>query len=102
MGPGVGRALRRGAASARGHARRASGGVRVTLAGTTLFGRPAGAELGKRAGPLTCPHESAIYNSPEPIQPPATRGSVMNVGYDRPLYILPFDHRGTFQSKMFG
>ena len=23
-------------------------------------------------------------------------------GYDRPLYILPFDHRGTFQAKMFG
>ena len=23
-------------------------------------------------------------------------------GYDRPLYILPFDHRGTFQTKMFG
>jgi myo-inositol catabolism protein IolC len=26
----------------------------------------------------------------------------MNVGFDRPLYILPFDHRGSFQSKMFG
>jgi myo-inositol catabolism protein IolC len=23
-------------------------------------------------------------------------------GYDRPLYILPFDHRGSFQTKMFG
>jgi myo-inositol catabolism protein IolC len=23
-------------------------------------------------------------------------------GYDRPLYILPFDHRGTFETKMFG
>jgi myo-inositol catabolism protein IolC len=23
-------------------------------------------------------------------------------GYDRPLYILPFDHRGSFQAKMFG
>ena len=23
-------------------------------------------------------------------------------GYDRPLYILPFDHRGTFLAKMFG
>jgi 5-dehydro-2-deoxygluconokinase len=22
--------------------------------------------------------------------------------YDRPLYILPFDHRGSFQTKMFG
>jgi len=24
------------------------------------------------------------------------------VGLDKPLYILPFDHRGSFQSKMFG
>ena len=23
-------------------------------------------------------------------------------GFDRPLYILPFDHRGSFQTKMFG
>jgi 5-dehydro-2-deoxygluconokinase len=26
----------------------------------------------------------------------------MSVGYNRPLYILPFDHRGSFQTKMFG
>ncbi len=26
----------------------------------------------------------------------------MTVGYDRPLYILPFDHRGSFQSGLFG
>jgi len=26
----------------------------------------------------------------------------MNVGFDHPLYILPFDHRGSFQEKMFG
>jgi 5-dehydro-2-deoxygluconokinase len=25
-----------------------------------------------------------------------------NPGYDRPLYILPFDHRGTFLTKMLG
>ena len=23
-------------------------------------------------------------------------------GFDRPLYILPFDHRGSFQTQMFG
>src|SRR5438128_11815971 len=23
-------------------------------------------------------------------------------GYDKPLYVLPFDHRGSFQTKMFG
>jgi myo-inositol catabolism protein IolC len=27
---------------------------------------------------------------------------VRNLGFDRPLYILPFDHRGSFQKKMFG
>jgi 5-dehydro-2-deoxygluconokinase len=26
----------------------------------------------------------------------------MNIGYDRLLYVLPFDHRGTFQKNMFG
>ena len=26
----------------------------------------------------------------------------MTVGFDKPLYILPFDHRGSFQAKMFG
>jgi len=25
-----------------------------------------------------------------------------NPGFDKPLYILPFDHRGSFQKKMFG
>jgi 5-dehydro-2-deoxygluconokinase len=26
----------------------------------------------------------------------------MNLGYDKPLYIQPFDHRGSFQIKLFG
>ncbi len=26
----------------------------------------------------------------------------MNIGYDKPLYILPFDHRGSFTKAMFG
>lgn len=26
----------------------------------------------------------------------------MNVGFDKPLYVLPFDHRGSFETKMFG
>src|SRR3954463_3311752 len=31
------------------------------------------------------------------------RGDVlMAIGFDQPLYILPFDHRGSFQTKMFG
>lgn len=26
----------------------------------------------------------------------------MTVGFDKPLYVLPFDHRATFKNKMFG
>ena len=26
----------------------------------------------------------------------------MNIGFDNQLYVLPFDHRGSFQKKMFG
>lgn len=26
----------------------------------------------------------------------------MTIGYHKPLYVLPFDHRGSFQTKMFG
>jgi myo-inositol catabolism protein IolC len=26
----------------------------------------------------------------------------MTVGFDQPLYVLPFDHRGSFQTKLFG
>jgi myo-inositol catabolism protein IolC len=36
------------------------------------------------------------------IRPSREEISKMNIGYDRPLYILPFDHRGTFQKNMFG
>ena len=25
-----------------------------------------------------------------------------SIGFDQPLYILPFDHRGSFQTQMFG
>jgi myo-inositol catabolism protein IolC len=27
---------------------------------------------------------------------------VKTIGYDKPLYVLPYDHRGSFQTKMFG
>src|SRR5208337_2211314 len=26
----------------------------------------------------------------------------MDIGYDRPLYILPFDHRASFEKGLFG
>jgi 5-dehydro-2-deoxygluconokinase len=29
-------------------------------------------------------------------------GTSMAIGFDAPLYILPFDHRGSFETKMFG
>jgi len=25
-----------------------------------------------------------------------------SIGFDKPLYVLPFDHRGLFQTQMFG
>src|SRR3954454_18976330 len=33
---------------------------------------------------------------------PVSGGLTLTIGYDKPLYILPFDHRGSFQTKMFG
>src|SRR5262249_45236656 len=32
----------------------------------------------------------------------ASGGSTMSLGYNQPLYILPFDHRGSFQTGLFG
>jgi hypothetical protein len=26
----------------------------------------------------------------------------MSIGYNKPLHIQPFDHRGSFQTKLFG
>jgi 5-dehydro-2-deoxygluconokinase len=28
--------------------------------------------------------------------------TIATIGYDKPLYILPFDHRGSFETKIFG
>jgi myo-inositol catabolism protein IolC len=36
------------------------------------------------------------------IQSQREEDPIMTTGYDRPLYVLPFDHRGTFQKNMFG
>jgi 5-dehydro-2-deoxygluconokinase len=30
------------------------------------------------------------------------KGTTMTIGYDKPLYVLPFDHRATFAKTMFG
>jgi len=41
----------------------------------------------------------ALFDS---LLPPTQGENVMNIGYDKPLYIQPFDHRGSFQTKLFG
>ena len=41
------------------------------------------------------------YNSPGP-RPQEAKTVQMELGYDGKLYILAFDHRGSFQKKMFG
>src|SRR6476620_1709372 len=34
---------------------------------------------------------------------PKTQGGIsMNIGFDQPLYLLPFDHRESFETKLFG
>src|SRR5947209_11324340 len=44
---------------------------------------------------------SSLIPHPSSLIPPKRRCDV-TVGFDQPLYILPFDHRGSFQTKMFG
>src|SRR5437773_866876 len=46
-----------------------------------------------------CPHRRAAQAV---AHAGSTRGGTMTVGFDKPLYVLPFDHRGTFQKNMFG
>jgi 5-dehydro-2-deoxygluconokinase len=33
---------------------------------------------------------------------PVPQELIMTIGYDKPLYVLPFDHRATFSNNMFG
>src|SRR5262245_38702717 len=37
-----------------------------------------------------------------PSAPTSQWRFAMDIGFNKPLYILPFDHRGSFQTKMFG
>ncbi|HVY69343.1 MAG TPA: DUF2090 domain-containing protein [Verrucomicrobiae bacterium] len=36
------------------------------------------------------------------MTPPETKERVKTIGFDQSLYVLPFDHRGSFETKMFG
>src|SRR4029077_8331015 len=43
-----------------------------------------------------------LHEHADPKVSQAEGSRLMPRGYDRPLYIQPFDHRGSFQTKMFG
>jgi 6-phosphofructokinase len=58
-----------------------------TFVGLTAEGAVAPAPLGPSAAPA-----SLVNQGDTPVTP----------GYDRPLYILAFDHRTSFQTKLFG
>src|SRR5262245_45013889 len=38
----------------------------------------------------------------DPPLPKYQRNCMKTIGYNKPLYIQPFDHRGSFATKMFG
>ena len=76
-----------------------------------------GVELGKvlaqahhsRAGERGGPDAQArqLDQRADPPLPRATRAPEtsevrMDIGYDQPLYILPFDHRSSFEKALFG
>src|SRR5271165_3439965 len=43
-----------------------------------------------------------FYGPPDPALHPSGILRSMNLGYDQKLYVLAFDHRGSFQKKFFG
>src|SRR5258705_13486291 len=45
---------------------------------------------------------TAIWAQPGAALPEIEQSKMKSLGYDQPLYILPFDHRGSFVTKMFG
>ena len=71
-----------------------------------------GVELGKVLAQRIIPELESAGEPPlaarqldqraDPALSRAPGGSVMSVGYNQPLYILPFDHRASFQTGLFG
>ncbi len=71
-----------------------------------------GVELGKVLAQRIIPEleskssseaQTRQFNEQSDPSLPENEGEVMKtIGYDQPLYILPFDHRGSFETKMFG
>src|ERR1700722_1829415 len=72
--------------------------------------------MGRRAGQSPRAKDNSRTGKPRRAQikarqldeqpdPPLSKikGRLMKaIGFNRPLYILPFDHRGSFETKMFG
>src|SRR5262245_15468408 len=51
---------------------------------------------------LIFPIRSMPNQRDDPSLQEAKGAPMKNLGYDKPLYILPFDHRSSFELKMFG
>src|SRR5262249_45326438 len=74
--------------------------------------RPVGCRAREAAGPTHHPRARRqgraearprlVHERPHPSLPATSGGGVMTIGFDRDLYVLPFDHRGSFETKMFG
>jgi myo-inositol catabolism protein IolC/predicted NBD/HSP70 family sugar kinase len=46
--------------------------------------------------------KSTTLKKPAPSLPKIKAIKMRTPGYNQPLYVLPFDHRGSFETKMFG
>ena len=74
--------------------------------------RPVGRGTGKSAGAANHPgarrrrgaaaESRQLDERAHPALPESQGGDVVTIGYDKPLYIMPFDHRGSFAEKLFG
>lgn len=64
---------------------------------------PAKRVIKPRTRPAALPKtKAAVRKKPAPAPPKIKAVKVKTPGYNQPLYILPFDHRGSFETKMFG
>jgi Phosphoglucose isomerase len=71
-----------------------------------------GVELGKALAQAIIPELESpaipiaqarqLHEQPHPALSEDERRSMKTIGFDKPLYILPFDHPGSFETKMFG
>src|SRR5208283_2374402 len=50
----------------------------------------------------SCASSRQFDQQPDQLLPQVKGDRMTPLGFNQPLYILPFDHRGSFQKKMFG